>query len=235
MSRFDQTSYQKGQINVINEIERQVKNNNIRFSTVDPTNDYVNDSRICLTSVHFPSYKLLEYIDKTLIQPLKKISPEHYYYDKTSIHMTIKNVRTICNPPDFNLKDINRVEGVFRDIIPKHRSFRVFFYRLLLFPTNLTLIGTTDPELDLLILELDKNLIRVGVPDNKQYSNNRFFFINITLARFAVPVSQQFIDKAESFSTQIVNTPYIIDSVSLVTSNAALKKLNVIDTWYLKK
>jgi hypothetical protein len=49
------TSHQKQQIKVINEIERSVEQNTLNFSTVVPVADFEKDSRICLTSLHFPA------------------------------------------------------------------------------------------------------------------------------------------------------------------------------------
>ncbi|HIH13441.1 TPA: hypothetical protein HA242_06995 [Candidatus Woesearchaeota archaeon] len=57
--------------------------------------------------------------------------------------MTIKNIRVINNPPHFTEGDVNQAGKVFSQIIPKHKRFNVYFYRLLLFPNNLALLGTS--------------------------------------------------------------------------------------------
>lgn len=78
--------HQQKQIEVINKIEEQVKKNSLGFSTVSPVKDYDSDYRLCLTSVHIPHQSLINELQQTFISPLQKISPEHYYYEPSSIH-----------------------------------------------------------------------------------------------------------------------------------------------------
>lgn len=237
MSIYDQTSHQKGQIEVIDAIENQVKSDNLSFSIVSPVADFDNDSRICLTSVHLLRSQLISQINNLLIEPLKKIESNQYYYANESFHTTIKNVKTISDPPNFTEKDIQVVNKIFSETILKHYKFSVYFYRLLLFPNNLALMGTTDDELDQIILDLDKKLKKAGVADDKQYFNNSgYFFSNITLARFVSPVSEQFKQKVNDLSIQIPNIfkPYIVDSVTLLSCNAVFKKRRIIGQWLLK-
>ncbi len=225
--------YQQNQKEVINTLEKQVKSNILTFSTVSPVTDFKNDQRICLTSVHIPKEDLKNKIRQTLIEPLKQISPEHFYYHNDSLHMTIKNIRIINNPPHFSNQDIEKAKKVFSKVIPKHKSFKVFFYRLLLFSNNLALMGTSGEELDNIILDLDKKLKAANIPDDKKYLNNRYFFINMTLARFSNPISEEFKKKVEEFSANINFEPYTINSVTLLTCNAVFENRNIIDTWNL--
>lgn len=160
-------NHQLQQQKVINKIEEQVRANLLNFSTVSPVEDYEKDHRICLTSVHSPNEELKLQIKKLLTESLHKIEPDFYYYTADSLHMTIKNIRVINNPPHFTAEDVEKARKVFPQIIPKHKQFNVYFYKLLLFPNNLALIGTTDSELDSIILDLDKKLNKVGVPDFK--------------------------------------------------------------------
>ncbi len=226
--------HQKKQVEVIDRIEQQVKNNSLSFSTVAPVEDYENDPRICLTSVHLPNKDFLIKIQELLINPLRHISPGSYYYSGDSLHMTVKNVRIINNPPDFDDRDIEKAEKVFAEVIPNHKKFKVYFYRLLLFPNNLALLGITDPELDNIILSLDKKLKKAGVPDNKEYTNSKYFFSNMTLVRWSQPLSQIFKNKVEELSRSLPFDPYTVDSMTLLTGNAVLKKLRIINTWNLK-
>jgi len=233
MPLFDQTLNQKKQIEVIDSIENQIKGNFLGFSTVEPIKNYDNDTRICLTGIHFPKQTLLDEITRAFIEPLKQISPDHYYYEKESLHITVKSVRVINDPPHFTETDIQKARKVFREIIPRHNRYKAYFYRLLLFPSNLALIGTTDPELDTIVLDLDKRLKEAGVPDDKQYTNSRYFFCNVTLARFNAPITDEFRKKVNELSNVITVPTYLIDSVTLVTGNAALKKRTIIDSWKL--
>lgn len=234
MSLFDQTPYQKKQIEVINSIEDQVKNNSLNFSTVEPIEDFDNDPRLCLTGIHIPNQQLINEIYKALIDPLLTLSPHHYYYEKDSLHITVKSVRIINDPPHFNEVVIQKAKKVFEEVIPNHKKYQVYFYRLLLFPFNLALIGTTDSELDSIVLELDQKLKDVWVQDDKQYTNSQYFFSNMTLARFNSPPTQKFKEKIEELSSNIHIPPYTINSITLLTANAALKKQRIIGNWNLR-
>jgi 2'-5' RNA ligase len=130
---------------------------------------------------------------------------------------------------------VETAKKVFAEIVPRHQAFQVYYYRLLLFPYNLALIGTTDPELDALALDLDRGLRAAGIPDDKKYLNDKYFFSNVTLARFATPPSPAFIEKVAAISHALHFEPYLVDSVSLVTSNAVLKQRTVVGEWPLAK
>lgn len=228
------TTHQQKQIEVIDQIEGQIQKNSLNFSTVSPVEDFENDPRICLTSIHLPSKSLLTKIEAQIIKPLKQISPEHYYYPTSSLHMTIKNIRVINFPINFSSKDIQKAKQVFDQVIPNHKKFKVYFYRLLLFPNNLALIGTTDEQLDKIILDLDQRLKETGIPDDKQYINSKYFFSNMTLARFSKPLTKEFTKKVQQISEEINFAPYTVNSVSLITTNAVLKNLQTVKTWILK-
>ncbi|MBD3250762.1 MAG: hypothetical protein GF381_04325 [Candidatus Pacebacteria bacterium] len=225
-------SHQFKQHQVINQISNQVSNNSLGFTTVFPVNDFEADQRICLTSVHFPDKELIEKV-RVFIESLRELEPTFFFYPDDSFHLTIKNVRVISNPPNFTEIDVQKANQVFSETIPLHKQFQVYFYRLLLFPNNLSLIGTTDPELDKIILDLDKGLKKAGIPDDKVYANSKYFFSNMTLARFNSKPSQEFEAKILELSESLTFQPYMVDSVTLVTGNAVLKKRHKIGTWKL--
>lgn len=196
--------------------------------------DFENDSRICLTSIHLPEEHFLSEIRKKIVEPLRKINPEHYYYSPESLHITIKNVRVINDPPHFTGKDVEKTKEVFSRVIPRHRKFNAYFYRLLLFPYNLVLMGTSDPESDDLIIDLDTALVEAGVPDDKKYINSEHFFLNMTLARFNSPPSAEFRRKVKELSQSLGLKSYGVDLVTLVTANAVMKNRTVRGAWKLK-
>ena len=235
MNLYKKTSFQQGQIKVINDIEESIKSDKINFSTVPMSQDYENDIQVCLTVVHFPGKKLLNNIIDSIITPLKNKFPQHYYYERDNMHMTIKNIRTINNPPDFTQEDIKKAEKIFSTVLKKHKSFNVYFYRLLLFKNNLALVGTSDSELDSLILDLDGELKSQGVPDNKTYINKDHFFVNITLARFKKDYDDNFSETIDKLSNQIKFETYEINSVTLLTANAVLKNCKIINSWKLSE
>ncbi len=229
MSRL--TPHQKKQIEVINRIEQKVKEGKV--SIVPPVKNFEDDPRICLTSVHFPENSLIREIKRKIITPLKKVAPDIYYYKPTSLHMTIKNVQVINDPPTFSREDVNKVKKVFSVIIPKHKQFNVYFYRILLLPHSLSLMGTTDPELDNIFLSLDRSLNKIEIPDNKKYANKKYFIINITLARFNKPLTGKVKSTVANLSRNLSFKPYKVSSVTLIVANASLNKCERIDTWNL--
>ncbi len=227
-------NHQHKQQEIINKIADQVNNNSLNFSTVSPVTNYEIDPRICLTSVHLPHQKLIDQV-QAIIEPLRKIEPSFFYYPNDSLHLTVKNVRVINDPPHFNEHDAQKAKEVFSRIIPKHKQFQIYFYRLLLFPNNLALIGTTDPELDSIILDLDDELKNEGIPDDKVYVNSKYFFSNMTLVRFNTQLSQKCKEKIFELSNNLKFEPYLIDSVTLLSCNAVFKKRHEIGTWQLQK
>ncbi len=227
-------THQDRQREVIAQIEKQIQDNALTFSTVAPVINFDQDDRICLTSVHFPSDVLKQKIIQSIQKPLQDKFPHHYYYPQESLHMTIKNIRVIQDPPSFTDADVSKVERVFTSVVPKHNVFKVYFYRFLLFPTNLALIGTTDPELDDLVLDLDRELKESGVADDKIYINRKYFFSNMTLVRFTKPIDASFQEEIVKLFSQLHFESYLVDSVSLIQGNASLHNKAIINTWMLQ-
>jgi len=226
------TKHQRKQIDVINRIEEYFKKSKV--SIVTPAENFATDPRICLTSVHFPKKRLIKEIEEKITSSLKNTFPESYYYKATSLHMTIKNVRVIYDPPTFTEEDVVKAKKAFSEIIPKHKQFKVYFYRLILFPYSLSLLGTTDPERDKIVLNLDKALKRLGVPDDKKYANKRYFFGNITLARFRKTPSEKFKKMVNKISKSLSFKPYNVDSVTLIVTNASLSRCKKVASWNLQ-
>ncbi|MCX6732759.1 MAG: hypothetical protein NTV98_04430 [Candidatus Roizmanbacteria bacterium] len=226
--------HQQEQIKIINEIEAQVKSNSLQATAVLPVSNFDEDTRMCLTSVHFPDISLIDQIYSSIIEPLNKLFPDAYYYSPSSLHLTIKNIRVINDPPTFTDKEIDIANDVFSRRIPIHKQFAIYPYRLLLFKNNLALMSTSDEELDSIILDLSSALTTAGIPDDKQYINSRYFFSNMTLARFSTIPSHEFKEKVEHLSSHLKLNPYIVDSVSLITSNAVMKKRKEWGKWGLQ-
>lgn len=205
-----------------------------QVSIVSPVSDYQNDPRICLTSVHFPKKELVDRIQHKIIEPIQKLSSDIYFYKETSFHITIKNIRTIEDPPNFTLTDIEKAKEVFSKVIPRHKSFDIYYYKLVILPNSISLMFTTDPELDNIFQNLDRSLNEAGVPDNKKYMNDKYFFGNITLARFYNQPDEKMKTKIQDISKKLQFQPYKIDSVTLIKANASLEKCEKLGSWKLK-
>jgi len=96
-------------------------------------------------------------------------------------------------------------------------------------------MGTTDEELDNIILDLNEGLTKANVSDDKKYLNNKFFFSNMTLARFNNPPNSDFLQKVKELSQSLSFEPYAVDSVTLLTCTAVFMKRNIIETWELQE
>jgi len=227
------TLHQQRQVEIINQIEQQIATNSLQATAVVPVNDFDSDNRICLTSIHFPQAQYVNSIYSSISEPLMKVFPEAYYYSPSSLHLTIKNIQVIDNPPTFSESEIEIAKKIFSFIIPQHHTFTIYPYRLLIFKNNIALMSTTDEELDNIILDLDCELERAGLPDNKKYANKQYFFSNMTLARFSTIPPKLFIEKVRELSSLLTIPAYRVDSVSLISSNAVMKKMNLHGKWNL--
>jgi 2'-5' RNA ligase len=228
------TNHQQEQKKIINTIEKQIQTNSLNLSVVTPVKNFDEDKRICLTSVHFPDKVVLSQIQNQIIKPLQLLERDQYFYTPESFHITIKNIRVVNDPPHFDEKEALQTSKIFSAIVPTHKKFNVYFDRLLLFPNNLSLVGTTDPEMDALILDLDQALKKAGIYDDKILVNTKYFLATMTLARFTHPYNDQFRITVSSISDNLTLKPYTIDSVSLVSGNAVLKNPHIYGKWLLR-
>lgn len=227
------TTHQQKQKEIINIIEKQVACDALQATVVVPVEDFEGDNRLCLTSVHFPHRKFVSEVYTSISEPLKKLFPNAYFYSPSSLHLTIKNIRVINNPPHFSEENVKSATQVFNRVIPLHTSFKIYPYRLLLFKNNLALMSTTDEELDKIVMDLDRELESALIPDDKKYVNAQYFFSNMTIARFAGATPHEFRERVNVLSSHISIAEYTVKSISLVTGNAVMKKLTIHGSWKL--
>ena len=228
------TPHQLEQMKIVDSIENNILNNTANIELLNAPKNFDSDPRTCLGLFHLPKPTLKNTLYKKIIVPIKKQFPEHYYTKKNSLHMTIKNIRTASDPPTFSQKDIQTAEKVFSQITKTHKTFNVYFYKLLLFPMSLSLVGLTDPEFDKIVLDSDKILNDHNLSDNKKYANSKYFFINVTLARFENKFFNSLLDPVKQISNSLNFEPYTVDSASLVTTNASFHTKTIIKSWKLQ-
>lgn len=190
-----------------------------RASVVPIQSDYRTDPARALTSVVFVPAGLGQEIRRAIIEPLQAIEPEHYYYPPESLHLTIKNIRTIHHPPHFTAADANRVAELFGRLIPPHCSFSVWLEELAPFSTSLALIAYADEQLKKLVQTLDAGLNEIGLPDDKCYLSDQVFFGNVTVCRYIRPPSSRFLQAVEEMA-QVYQRELRIEAVHLITCNA---------------
>lgn len=215
------SSYQKKQKTLFDEIEKKFKQGLSPSTLVSPVDDYENDNQLCLTSVVFLPEDLQKDIYKNLVEPLKRLDANQYFFLPKSLHLTIQNIKTIHHPPLFNSDDIAKVKDAFNQIIPKYKSFSFELNGLFELPTSFSIRAYSDETLLHLTTELKQKLIEVGVPDNKQYASKDVVFGNITVCRYTKTPNQEFINKLNELKN--VNFGQLeVTTVSLITSNVVL-------------
>ncbi len=207
-----------------------------KSTVVDMQKDYANDDRICLTSVVFIPNEISSKVISSITNKLKKIEPQHYFYPPESMHLTIKNVRTINKPPLFSESDINKVNQLFSEIIPKFPAFEFNVEDILNFPTSLSVMAYSNDTLQKLVSALDKSLQQIGVPDNKKYLSDSVFWGNITICRFVENPGSQFIAEVKKMRNSKIGS-FKVEKINLITCNAVCypESRKIIGEYELRK
>lgn len=230
------SNYSLRQKELVKQLEDSFAKGVPQSTVVDMQKDYTNDDQICLTSAVFISNGISHRILKDFVNRLKAIESNHYYYPPESMHLTIKGVRTINKPPLFTESDINKVNQLFNDVIPKFPVFEFKVEDVLNFPTSLSVMAYSDETLQKLILTLDKGLKEIGVPDNKKYLSDSVFWGNITICRFVENPGDQFIAEVKKMRNAKIGK-FKVEKINLVTCNAIChpKSRKIINQYELKK
>ena len=188
-------------------------------SVVPMQTDYRHDPATALTSVVFVPADLGREICQTIIEPLQAIEPEHYYYPPESLHLTIKNIRTVHYPPRFTTADTSQVDRLFRRILPQQQSFSIWLQELIPFSTSLALVAYRIERLPHLVQTLDAGLREIGLPDDRRYLSDQVFFGNVTVCRYVRPPSIKFLQAAEVMA-HLYQRELRVEAVHLITCNA---------------
>jgi 2'-5' RNA ligase len=160
------------------------------MSTVPIRPDWSHDDRRCLSIVSFVPEELAQAIQTKVTQPLRALSPDHYFYPACSLHLTIKNVRSLNFPPNFDESDIAAACSIAREVAESHSPIEFELTELAPFSTSVSLIGYCSEKLRRLVRDLDKALRIAGIPDDKRYASDSVFFGNITVCRLTRPISK---------------------------------------------
>jgi len=174
---------------------------------------------MCLTSVAFLPGDTAQDIHRSIVRPLQAVEPDHHYYSPDAMHITIKNIRTIHNPPLFTEADVKKVDRLFAELIPRHTSFPFWLEEVVPFPTSVSLIAYSDVGLRDLVCTLDAGLNKIGIPDNKQYVSNDVYCGNVTWCRYTRQPSQKFSDTLEQM-THVYQGALKVEVIHLITCNS---------------
>ncbi len=211
-------TYREMQKRAVNQL-RAGSQRNMQASVVPIRSDYRTDSAICLTSVVFLPGDIAQDVHRRIVQPLQAVEPDHHYYSPDSMHITIKNIRTIHNPPLFTEADVRKVDRLFRELIPEHPSFSFWLEEVVPFPTSVSLIAYSDVGLWDLVRDLDAGLNQIGVPDNKQYVSDDVYFGNVTLCRYTRRPSREFGEALDQM-TNVYQGILKVEVIHLITCNS---------------
>ena len=222
------TPFQEKQLALMRQMEKQLASNSCASTIVPMQLDYLNDPQIALTCISYVPEDIAKRIQTELINPLKAVEPDFYYYPNADLHITIQNVRVIHNPPSFTKEDIKKVQSVLASIVPSAGPFPFTYNGLLSMPTSASLIALVTPQYDQFVRRLRKSLTDNTVPDNKTYFTDEVIFANTTIVRYTHAPSQIFVKTLASLQDISVGT-WTPKIVSLVTMNAVANPQKTID------
>lgn len=211
--------YLNKQKKLVKELKISYTLNNNAPTIIEIQPDYATDNQICLTLVTFIPPDITDKIYKNIIEPLKNIEPNHYYYPPESMHITIKNIRTIHWPPLFNGQDIKKADELFKKTIPQFPAFHFNIEDVILFPISLSVMAYSSDVLQKLIFALDAGLKQIGLPDNKKYLSSTVYWGNITLCRFISKPSKNFTNQVKKMRKLKIGQ-IKIKNIKLITCNA---------------
>ncbi|MGI9205022.1 MAG: hypothetical protein ACR2Q3_13490 [Woeseiaceae bacterium] len=204
-------------------------------SVVPQMENYEADESLCLTSLVFPQATLGNRIQASIIDPLKKLQPSHYYYPTGSLHVTIKNIRSIASPPKFSEENITTADSVLRTIVPRFSRFSLHLRELVALRNSASIIAYSNRILGDLILSLDSELKMAGIPDDKVYISDSVFFGSMTICRFVGPPSTNFLTSLPQISAHI-DEELFVEAIQLVVCNAVCNPGNrrIVGTYHLR-
>jgi 2'-5' RNA ligase len=191
MSRLlEKKQYQSRQRALVEDIVSGKLARRSTMSAVPIRSNWSQDDQRCLSIVSFVPNAVAKAIRTKVIEPLKALSPDHYFYPDTSLHLTIKNIRTLSSPPNFDESDIATACDVVRGVVGSHRPIRFELAELAPFSTSVSLIGYCSEDLHDLVRDLDRALRKAGLADDKRYASDSVYFGNITVCRYSRPLSE---------------------------------------------
>lgn len=227
-------SYQQQQARLFSQLESSAVQGKAVSTLIEPVENFATDKRRCLTSVVFLPRSLSNKIASELQLPLKQADANHYYYSPDNLHLTIKNVRVVADPPDFTSRQISIVRQAFADIIPSIKKFSFDLNGLLLLPTSISIRGFCDDVLFSLISKLDTALREGGMSDDKRYASDKVFFGNISICRYNGRPNSELLAVAQRLRETKLGELEVVD-ICLVTGNAVLDaaSLTIVEQYKL--
>lgn len=227
-------SYQEKQVKVFEILEEGFKKDQDFAHIVSPVSDYDSDKRICLTSISDCTTVVKTKINQELINPLKESDPRQHYFATDALHITIQNIKVVADPPSFTEEDIQKVQEVFREVVPKHPPITFYLKGLFELPASLAIRAFTDSSYADLVWDLRQGLEKAGVPDDKHYAPSKEVIANLTVCRFTTTPNPRFLQVVRNLK-EIDLGEFTIQTIKLITTNSVLTqaKTKIIEKYKL--
>lgn len=196
-------------------------NSDSEVSIIKAPNDFEDDDRMCLTYLYVLPDVLKAKI-RPIIDELRKVDPNQYYYKDDSLHMTIQCIRQIADSPNFTQGDVAAVSSL-SEHITSHKPLSLDMDGLFMMPTSLGIRCFHDQESHDFIHSLRNKLVEIGVPDDKKYFDDKTIVANMTLCRFYNKPNEKFLEtfnKLKSINFGKLN----VDKIHLVSTNGIFQK-----------
>ena len=157
-----------------------------------------------------------------------------FFFAKESLHLTVQNVRKICDEPTFGEAEIKSACLAFAPVAAQFAPFEFSLEGLLLLPGSVAVRAIAEPRYAEFSRAIRDELRDSGVADDKLYINDDIVFGNITFCRFTKAPSRDFLRKLEGLR-QVKLGRLLIDSFVLISTNAICgwKKTIVHETYSL--
>jgi 2'-5' RNA ligase len=143
----------------------------------------------CLTGVAFLPPALAAHIEHEVIEPLRMADQRHRFYAGDSLHLTLKNIRSVREPNGFTDGDAARALAALRAAAARFEPFEFELRPPMLVGGSLWIPALTRSPLRAFNDASDEELARAGLDDDKHYFSRDVRFGNITICRLAGPPS----------------------------------------------
>lgn len=212
-------TYKDQQRTLIRQLNRRLAAGKFLATSVPPVSAYEDDRRTFLAFIARPPASLAERVLR-LQERLLRLDPHQFAIPRPALHFTVKNVRTVSDPPAFTAEEVERAKRAAADVLPGLGSFELQVEGVLLTPSSLALAAYSSERFDAWVRGVDRALRARGVRDDKTYASDAVFFSNLTLLRYVRPPTPALL-KACSSIEGIRFEPFEVKEVLLVSANLA--------------
>lgn len=226
------TPFQTRQLELMRQMEASLARDPTSSEIVSMQSDYSQDNKLCLTTVSFLPETLCNTIYEEIINPLAGIDSDQYYFPKSSLHVTIHNIRVVRDPAGFTDSDITLARDLLRSSIPTYSAPTFELVGLLSMPTSISIIALVDPTYDQMVKSIRAQFAEANLADDKKYFTNEIVFANITICRYTKSPTKLFLETVQKNNEKIFGN-FSPSETTLVTTNAGIhpSKTTIIESF----